>query len=63
MPDGGDIYGILKFLAEADAVRSKAEVYPEEANSFQVVFSLWEENARESGWHDARWLGRAIVKQ
>ncbi|MBS1827144.1 MAG: DUF58 domain-containing protein [Acidobacteria bacterium] len=62
MPEQGDIYGILKFLAEAEAVRTKAEVYPEESNSFQIVFSLGQEGAKEEGWREARWLGKSIVK-
>ncbi|MBL8220602.1 MAG: hypothetical protein JNL62_15315, partial [Bryobacterales bacterium] len=61
LPEHGDIYSILKFLAEAEITRTKAAVYPQEANSFQIVFSLAKESAADGGWRDARWLGRWAV--
>ena len=56
LPEQGDIYTILKFLSETEAVRSTVPVYPHETNSFQIVFSLAEQVARESGWPRARVL-------
>lgn len=61
LPDQGDIYSVLKFLAEAQITRTKATAFPQEANSFQIVFSLSQESAVDNTWQDARRLGRSMV--
>ncbi|MBL8173130.1 MAG: DUF58 domain-containing protein [Bryobacterales bacterium] len=62
IPEEGDIYSVLKFLAEASITRTKASVYPREPNSFQIVFSLSANTSTDTAWHDARWLGKSIQK-
>jgi uncharacterized protein (DUF58 family) len=61
IPEQGDVYSILKFLAEAEPSRSKASVYPYESHSFRIVFSLSQESAAHSGWDGARWLGETLL--
>lgn len=57
LPEEGDIYTILKFLAQASPLGARAPVWPYEENSFQIVLSLSAAPFEQTGWHAARFLG------
>ncbi len=60
MPETGDVYTILKFLALVSPVKDKPPIAAEEENSSQVVFSAAPpERVAELGWDRARVLGPA----
>jgi uncharacterized protein (DUF58 family) len=61
VPEDGDVYTILKFLAKAEPVTGRAHTYPHEATSFQIVFSLDAKRAQEDGWTGARFLDERVL--
>ncbi|MDX1981855.1 MAG: DUF58 domain-containing protein [Bryobacteraceae bacterium] len=54
VPEAADVYGILKYLAEAEPVARQGVLVPNESSSFKIVFSLSPAALRDSGWHQAR---------
>lgn len=50
LPDEGDIYTILKYLALVSAMRGKPPAGPDDPNSFQIVFSANPERMAALGW-------------
>ncbi|MCC6394474.1 MAG: DUF58 domain-containing protein [Bryobacterales bacterium] len=58
LPENGDIYTILKYLAQVKPLRARTVVYPHEETSFKIVFSLSKSPTLEAGWSSARILGR-----
>jgi uncharacterized protein (DUF58 family) len=58
VPEMGDVYAILKYLATVTERRGKLTSGPEDDNSYQVVFTAGDpEQAAEAGWVQARILG------
>lgn len=57
IPETTDVYGILKFLAQAEPVRRRTAVAPYGGSSFQIVFSLRPREFLDAGWNRARVLG------
>ncbi|MCC6368479.1 MAG: DUF58 domain-containing protein [Bryobacterales bacterium] len=57
LPENGDIYTILKYLAQVKPLRARTIVYPHEETSFKIVFSLSQGPLLEAGWGSARILG------
>jgi uncharacterized protein (DUF58 family) len=55
VPEEGDVYTILKYLALAAPARARAAVFPHDANSFRVVFSA--SASHPDAWDNARLLG------
>ena len=64
IPDEGDVYTILKYLATVKPARGKVLPAPNDRNAFQVVFSLAPERLLEAGWdlseRNARVVGAAL---
>jgi uncharacterized protein (DUF58 family) len=63
LPDEGDIYTILKYLALVSPMKGRCAAAPDDANSFQIVFSANLEGMAALGWGvgespGARLLGR-----
>ncbi len=50
LPEEGDVYTILKYLAEVAPVRGKAIPSPDDQYGFQVVVSRAPDRLAESGW-------------
>lgn len=50
LPETGDIYSILKYLAFVSPVPGSRAVSPEDSNSFQVVFTANPERMAALGW-------------
>jgi uncharacterized protein (DUF58 family) len=50
LPEDGDVYTILKYLATVAPAGSKKLPSPSDRNVFQIVFSLWPERLSEAGW-------------
>ena len=61
LPEEGDIYTILKYLALVAPVRGKTVPPPDDQQSFQVVISAAPERLAESGWATAGSGGAFIV--
>jgi uncharacterized protein (DUF58 family) len=57
LPEEGDIYTILKYLALVECQAGKAAEPPIDEHSFQIVFSAWPGRFAEAGWRGARLLG------
>jgi uncharacterized protein (DUF58 family) len=58
VPEEGDIYGILKYLALVYPMRGKAPGPPFDDTAYQIVVSLSPERFSRQGWEGARILGR-----
>ena len=56
LPEEGDIYTILKYLALVDAHSGRVEA-PLDETSYQIVFSTEPERFEQAGWQNARVLG------
>jgi uncharacterized protein (DUF58 family) len=54
VPETGDIYTILKFLALVSPARGKVPPAPDDENSFQLVFTAAPERFAQGGWSNAR---------
>jgi uncharacterized protein (DUF58 family) len=56
LPDEGDIYTLLKYLALVSPLRGKPPLSPDEPGSFQIVFTAQPEQVKSFGWDagDAR---------
>jgi len=61
VPERGDVYNILKYLAQVAPQRTSAPVFPHEENSFQIVFSASEFTPEEYGWRSARVVGLSAL--
>jgi uncharacterized protein (DUF58 family) len=57
LPEEGDIYTILKFLALVGCQATKAVEPPLDETSYQIVFSAAPARFVEAGWAEARLLG------
>ena len=57
LPEEGNIYTILKYLALVDSQAGKAAEPPIDEHSFQIVFSAAPSRFAQAGWRDARLLG------
>jgi uncharacterized protein (DUF58 family) len=57
LPEEGDIYTILKYLALVQVQPGKAVEFPLDENSYHLVFSATPERFAQAGWGDARLLG------
>lgn len=61
VPEEGDIYTILKYLALVAPRRAKAAPGPADESSYRVVLSLRPERFLDSGWTNARFLDREAL--
>lgn len=57
VPEDGDIYIILKYLALVQPFRSRTIVCPQEERSVQIAFTTNEEKLSAMGWQRARHVG------
>lgn len=57
VPEEGDIYAILKYLALVYPMRGKTPGPPYDDTAYQIVVSLAPERFTEHGWEGARFLG------
>jgi len=57
LPEEGDIYTILKYLALVECQAGKAAEPPFDEHSFQIVFSAAPDRFAEAGWRRAHLLG------
>jgi uncharacterized protein (DUF58 family) len=57
LPEEGDVYTILKYLALANSVSGRPAEPPVDDTSFQIVFSADPHRFEELGWTPARLLG------
>lgn len=54
LPESGDVYTILKYLAQVEPHRSQSLVTPHEENSYKVVFSAtFDSHIADAGWSRA----------
>lgn len=58
LPEEGDVYIILKYLAQAAPLRAPKPVFPHEENSFKVVFCCSSQAASSACWRGALLVGR-----
>lgn len=61
LPEEGDIYTILKYLALVYCLPGKPPEPPIDDSAFQIVFSSAPEKFREAGWTNARILDPAAL--
>src|SRR5947208_2021265 len=57
LPEEGDIYTILKYLALVECQAGKAAEPPIDEHSFQIVFSAAPDRFAQAGWRRAHLLG------
>jgi uncharacterized protein (DUF58 family) len=57
LPEEGDIYTILKYLALVQRQTAKSTEPPIDEHSFQIVFSAAPDRFAQAGWREARLLG------
>lgn len=58
LPESGDVYTILKYLAQVEPLRSRSIVSPDEENSYKVVFSATSDShIADAGWARAHIVG------
>ena len=67
LPEEGDIYTILKYLALVSPMRGQAPGPPDESDSFQIVFSAYPDRMAAIGWgtdeaHGARLVGQDALR-
>ena len=61
LPEDGDIYTILKFLALVSPQRGDAPESPVDENSYKLVFTAAPQKLADSGWSSARMLTPAAL--
>jgi hypothetical protein len=61
LPEPGDIYTILKYLALVSPMRGKLPEGPDEAASFQIVFSAHPDRMSALGWGKAEGVGAHLL--
>lgn len=54
LPGAGDVYALLRYLAQVTPVRSDRLIYPHASGSFQIVFSANADSLLDAGWQAAR---------
>ena len=59
IPEQGDVYTILKYLALVAPIPGRPPVVPDDEKSFALVFTSSPERMLEAGWHHARVLDLA----
>jgi uncharacterized protein (DUF58 family) len=57
IPEEGDVYTLLKYLALVYPLNGKAPGPPFEDDAYQIVLSQSPERFREAGWQAARFVG------
>jgi uncharacterized protein (DUF58 family) len=58
LPETGDVYTILKYLAQVEPLRSRSVVRPGDENSYKVVFSAtFDPQIDDAGWARAHIVG------
>jgi uncharacterized protein (DUF58 family) len=57
VPVEGDVYTILKYLAQVETKRGRSVIAPGREDSLQVVLTVAPKRHIDAGWHDARLLG------
>ena len=57
LPEDGDIYTILRFLALVQALNGKPAEPPSDESSYRIVFTASPHRFEEAGWGDARLVG------
>jgi uncharacterized protein (DUF58 family) len=64
IPEGGDVYTILKYLATVSPGRRKPAIPPQDENSCQIVFTAADADLMaEAGWGQARLIGPGSLPQ
>ncbi len=61
LPEPGDIYTILKYLALVSPMRGRSPVGPDEPGSFQIVFTAHAERMSALGWGKREGAGARIL--
>jgi hypothetical protein len=61
LPEEGDVYTILKYLALVNPRRGKAPVAPDDPNSFHIVFSANQERMSALGWGMGEMCGARLL--
>jgi uncharacterized protein (DUF58 family) len=61
LPEPGDIYTILKYLALVSPMRGRAPVGPDEPGSFQIVFTAYPDRISALGWGKREVAGARIL--
>ncbi|MBV8819889.1 MAG: DUF58 domain-containing protein [Acidobacteriaceae bacterium] len=62
LPEDGDVYTVLRYLATVSPSRGKVPPAPEERNTLQVVFSLSPERLADAGWRgQVRFVGKDLI--
>jgi uncharacterized protein (DUF58 family) len=61
LPEEGDIYTILKYLALVSPMRGKPPAAPDDPNSFQIVFSADPERMSALGWAGGEGQGSRVL--
>ena len=61
LPEPGDIYTILKYLALVSPMRGKLSEGPDETGSFQIVFTAHPGRMSELGWGKAEGAGARLL--
>ncbi len=57
IPAEGDVYTILRYLAEVEPLRGKSPAAPHDEQSVQVVFSTAPDDVVQAGWQAAYMVG------
>ncbi len=57
LPEDGDVYTILKFLASVSPQKSRLPEPPADETNFQIVFTVEPRRLLDAGWTPARVLG------
>ena len=61
IPEEGNIYAILRYLALVSPLRGRPQLTPDDATSFQVVFSANPEQAAALGWSSGENQGTRVL--
>ncbi|HEY2843263.1 MAG TPA: DUF58 domain-containing protein [Bryobacteraceae bacterium] len=61
LPEPGDIYTILKYLALVSPMRGKAPEGPDDAGSFQIVFTAYPGRMSALGWGKGDGMGARML--
>ncbi len=62
IPDQGDVYTILKYLALVEPLPGRPAVVPDDEKSFAIVFTTSPDRMQQAGWHRARILDLAALR-